>query len=96
MHCISRYSSVFHPRIKTFISPIQLCFTHCKFCQYLVLDFANDTFVFPKIIMDFLNIDNRSKTLAVKEFEHLLYKYYSKFVKIFKKNPNKFDIRVSK
>ena len=43
--------------------------------------------------MDFLNIDNYSETLAFKKFKHLLYKYYPKFVKTFKKNPNRFDIR---
>ena len=36
-----------------------------------------------------LNIDNHSKTLAFKKFKHRLYKY-PKFVKIFKKHPNKF------
>ena len=43
--------------------------------------------------MNFLNIDNCSKTLAFKKFKHLLYKYYPKFVKTFKKHPNKFDTR---
>ena len=43
--------------------------------------------------MDFLNIDNRSKTLVSKNFKGSLYKYYHKFVKTFKKHPNKFDIR---
>ena len=42
--------------------------------------------------MDSLNIDNHSKTLPLKTFKHLLYKYYPKFVKTFKKHPNKFDI----
>ena len=48
---------------------------------------------FPLTIMDLLNIDNYSKTLVFKKFKHLLYKYYPKFMKTFKKNPNKFDIR---
>ena len=43
--------------------------------------------------MDLLNIDNHLKTLAFKKFKHPLYKYYPKFVKTFKKHPNKFDIR---
>ena len=43
--------------------------------------------------MDLLYSDSRSITLASKEFTHLLYKYYPKFVKTFKKQPNKFDIR---
>ena len=43
--------------------------------------------------MDSLNIDNRSKTVAFKQFKRLLNKYYAKFVKVFKKHPNKFDIR---
>ena len=43
--------------------------------------------------MDSLNIDNHSKTLPLKTFKHLLYKYYSEFVKTFKKHPNKFDIQ---
>ena len=30
IHCISPYLSVFQPRIKTFLSRIQLCFTQCK------------------------------------------------------------------
>ena len=42
--------------------------------------------------MDSLNIDNHSKTLPLKIFKHFLYKYYPKFVKTFKKHPNKFDI----
>ena len=41
--------------------------------------------------MDSLNSVNHSKTLALKKFKHLLYKYYPKFVKTFKKHPNKFD-----
>ena len=43
--------------------------------------------------MDSLNTDNHSKTLAFNKFKHLLYRYYHKFVKTFKKHPNKFDIR---
>ena len=43
--------------------------------------------------MDSLNIDNRSKTLVFKKFKQLLYNYYPKFVKTFKKHHNKFDIR---
>ena len=43
--------------------------------------------------MDSLNIDNRSKALAFKKFKRLLFKYYPKFVKTFKKHPHKFDIR---
>ena len=43
--------------------------------------------------MDSLNIDQHSKALAFKKFKLLLYKYYPKFVKTFKKHPNKFDIR---
>ena len=43
--------------------------------------------------MDSLNFDNRPKTLVFKKFKCLLYKYYTKFVKTFKKDPNKFDIR---
>ena len=43
--------------------------------------------------MDSLNIDNHSKTLAFNKFKHLLYRYYPKFVKTFKKHPSKFDIR---
>ena len=38
MHCISSYSSIFHPRIKTFISGTQLCFTQ----WYPVLDLIID------------------------------------------------------
>ena len=40
-----------------------------------------------------LNIDNHSIALVFKKFKHLLYKYYPKFVKTFRKHPNKFDIR---
>ena len=43
--------------------------------------------------MDSLNIDNRGKALTIKNFKCLLDKYYPKFVKRFKKHPNKFDIR---
>ena len=43
--------------------------------------------------MDSLNIDNRSKALTFKKFKRPLHKYYPKFVKTFKKHPNKFDIR---
>ena len=44
MYCISLYSSVFHPRIKTFISCIQLCFTQrslsfLRFCALVTLQF---------------------------------------------------------
>ena len=35
--------------------------------------------------MDSLNIDNHSKTLTFKNFKHVLYKYYPKFVNTFKK-----------
>ena len=42
--------------------------------------------------MDLMNIDNCSKTLPFQKFKNL-YKYYPKFVKTFKKHPNKFDIR---
>ena len=49
--------------------------------------------VFLYIIVDLLNIDNPSKTLVFKNFEDLLYKYYPKFVKTFKKHPSKFDRR---
>ena len=37
-------------------------------------------------MMDSLNIENRSKHLAFKKFKHLLYKYFPKFVKTYKKN----------
>ena len=47
--------------------------------------------VFLYIILDLLNIGNQSKTLAFKNSKRLLYKYYPKFVKPFKKHPNKFD-----
>ena len=40
-----------------------------------------------------LNLDNPPKTLTFKKSEHLLYKFYLKFVKTFKEHPNKFDIR---
>ena len=43
--------------------------------------------------MDSLNIDNCLKTLVFKRFKRLLYKYYPKFVKKFKKHTNKFDMR---
>ena len=43
--------------------------------------------------MGLLNIDNWLKTLAMKNFKHLLYKYYPKFFKPFKIHPNKLDIR---
>ena len=43
--------------------------------------------------MDSLNIDDQSKTLVFKKVKRVLHKYYPKFVKIFKKHPNKFDIR---
>ena len=42
--------------------------------------------------MGLLNIDNWLKTLAMKNFKHLLYKYYPKFFKPFKIHPNKLDI----
>ena len=45
-------------------------------------------------MMDSLNIENHKKTLAFKKFKHLLsILNYPKFVKTFKKHPNKFDIR---
>ena len=37
-------------------------------------------------MMDLLNIDNHSKTLAFKKFKHVLYKYYLKFIKAYKNN----------
>ena len=49
--------------------------------------------VFLYIIIDSLIIESCSKTLVFKKFKQLLYKYYPKFVKTFKKHPNKFDIR---
>ena len=49
--------------------------------------------VFLYMIMDSLNTYNRSKPLAFKRFKHLLYKYYPKFFKTFKKHPNNFDRR---
>ena len=42
--------------------------------------------------MSSLNIGNQSKTLVFKKYKRLLYKYYPRFVKMFKKWPNKFDI----
>ena len=35
------------------------------------------------------------KTLVFKKFKQLSYKYYPKFVKTFKKHPNKFNIKQS-
>ena len=43
--------------------------------------------------MDLLIINKLSKALAFKKFKCLLYKFYPKFVKAFKKHPNKFDVR---
>ena len=43
--------------------------------------------------MDLSNIDNNSKALSFKKFKHLLYRYHPKFVKAFKKHPNKFDMK---
>ena len=43
--------------------------------------------------MDSLNINNRLKTLVFKKCKGLLCKYYAKFVRAFKKHPNKFDLR---
>ena len=45
------------------------------------------------LLMSSLNIENQSKTLVFKKYKRLLNKYYPKFVKMFKKQPNKFDIR---
>ena len=59
--------------------------------NYLLSPFFYVTF--PNIKMDLLNIDNHSKTLAFRKFKHLLYRYHPKFVKAFKKHPNKFDIK---
>ena len=42
--------------------------------------------------MGSLNIDNRSKFLPFKKNKCLLYKHYSKFVKAYKKQPNRLDI----
>ena len=39
------------------------------------------------------NIDNGSKILAFQKFKRLLYKYYPKFVKAYKKQSNRLDIR---
>ena len=50
-------------------------------------------FRFPTIIMDLLNTENRSKTLAFKKYQHPLYKYHPKFVKTFRKHPGKFGVR---
>ena len=44
--------------------------------------------------MNSLNIDNCSKTLVFKKFKRLLYKYYPKLVKTFKKHSNKFHIKL--
>ena len=44
--------------------------------------------------MNSLNIDNCSKTLVFKRFKRLLYKYYPKLVKTFKKHSNKFHIKL--
>ena len=49
--------------------------------------------VFLYIIIDSLNIDNCSKTLAFKKFKRFPYKYYATFVKALKKHPNKLNIR---
>ena len=43
--------------------------------------------------MNSLNTDNHSKTSAFKNVKHLLYKIYLKFVKVYKKQPNRLDIR---
>ena len=55
--------------------------------------FFGGLFCFINIIMVLLNLDNPPKTLTFKKSEHLLYKFYPKFVKTFKEHPNKFDIR---
>ena len=43
--------------------------------------------------MDLLNIGNCSETLVLKKIKCLVCKYYPKFIKTFKKHPNKFNIR---
>ena len=43
--------------------------------------------------MYLLNIENRSKTVTFKKFKHLSYKYYPKFVKAYKKQPTRLDIK---
>ena len=50
-------------------------------------------FVFPHIIIDTFNIGHRLKALAFRRYKYLIYKYCPKFVKMFKKHPNKIDIR---
>ena len=40
-----------------------------------------------------VKFDNHSKAVAFKKFKCLLYKYYPKFLKTFKKHPNKVNIR---
>ena len=43
-------------------------------------------------MMDSLNIDNHSKTLAFKKIKHILYKHYPKFANAYKKQSNRLDI----
>ena len=43
--------------------------------------------------MKSLNIDKHSKDLAFEIFKRLQYKFYPKFVKAYKIQPNRFDIR---
>ena len=46
-------------------------------------------------MMDLVNFEECSKNLAFRKFKRLLYKYYCKFVKAYKKQPNRLDIRQS-
>ena len=44
-------------------------------------------------MVDSLNIDNCSKTLAFEKLKRLLYKYYPKFVKAYRRQSNRLDIK---
>ena len=64
------------------------------FQVYSIFFFLFFTFcVLLYLLLSSLNIENQSKTLVFKKYKRLLYKCYREFVKMFTKQPNKFDIR---
>ena len=44
-------------------------------------------------MMNSLNINGHSQTSAFKEFKRILYKCHPRFVKAYKNQPNRLDIR---
>ena len=71
---------------------IDYLLSRCYFFIIYVRPFFGG-FCFRNIIIDSLNIDNHWTSSVFKRIKHLLYKYYPRFAKAYKKRSKRLDIR---